>query len=233
MHVTYKKGRSHRMTQAIEPEQRMDKKVIALAIICIILAASLVGVIAVYQPAANSDSQSDLQAQIAAKDAQISTLQTQITSLQSQLNQASNSAGSTNSLQQQVNSLQAQLSAMNSTLYDLQIYQKIAYLLMSGALYSGTFIQDANSSTTVWTDMLPYAGYIVVNAQALANTTYAEVRYTFSEVNFDYNATIGTSGTVIFPVLGTESNPVATEILIGNVNQTQSNSVNATLTYYY
>jgi hypothetical protein len=232
MHVTYKKGRSHRMTQAIEPEKRIDKKVIALAIICIILAASLVGVIAVYQPAANSDSQSDLQAQIAAKDAQISSLQTQITSLQSQLNQASNSAGSP-SLQQEVNSLQAQISSMNSTLSDLQIYQKIAYLLMSGALYSGTFTQDANSSTTVWTDMLPYAGYIVVNAQALANTTYAEVRYTFSEVNFDYNATIGTSGTVIFPVLGTESNPVATEILIGNVNQTQSNSVNATLTYYY
>jgi hypothetical protein len=221
------------MTQETTTERKVDKKVIALAIICIILAASLVGVVAVYQPAANSESQSDLQAQITEKDNQIGTLHTQISSLQSQLDQALNSAGSTSSLQQEVSSLQAQISAMNSTLYDLQTYQNIAYLLLSGTLYSGTFTQDANSSTTVWTDMLPYAGYIVVSAQALANTTYAEVRYSFSDFNFDYNETLGTSGTVIFPVLGTESEPVATEILIGNVDQAQNNSVSATLTYCY
>jgi cell division protein FtsL len=63
---------------------------IALAAACIVLLASLVGVIAVYNSNANNSNTSDLQSQIASENSTISALQTQITTLQSQLSQISN-----------------------------------------------------------------------------------------------------------------------------------------------
>ncbi len=48
------------------------------------------------------------------------------------------------------------------------------------------------------------------------------------ELYFDYNQTIGTSGTAVFPVL-----PGTLQINIGNINQTAANTVTATVTYYY
>ena len=89
------------------------------------------------------------------------------------------------------------------------------------------FIQEANSTTTVWNDQLDYAGYVVVQATATANTTYAEVIYSYSETNFNYNQTLGTSGTALFPVL-----PGTVTVKIGNINQTDANNVTATVTYY-
>ena len=66
--------RKEKQMRAMSQENNVQKKsnpktiVIALAIICIILAASLVGVIALYQP-------NDSQAQLAEKDSTISSLQ--------------------------------------------------------------------------------------------------------------------------------------------------------------
>lgn len=52
------------MSQENPVQKKSNTKVIALAIVCVILAASLVGVIAIYLPSVNSD----LQAQITQKD---------------------------------------------------------------------------------------------------------------------------------------------------------------------
>jgi hypothetical protein len=217
------------MSQEITPERKMDKKVIALAIICIILAASLVGIIAVYQPTDNSD----LQAQLAAKNATISSLQTQIANLQSQLANSQSASSYT----EQISYLNQQIAALNSSLVsansDLEGYLQLVYLQLSGTLYSDNFTQDANATTTVSSDQLLYSGFILVVAEATANTTYAECLYTFGDYNFDYNVTLGTSGTAMFPVVGTPSEPVTVGILIGNINQETTNSVNATITYYY
>jgi hypothetical protein len=205
----------------VQNKSNLKVVVIGLAIICIILAGSLVGVIAIYQP-------NNSQAQLAEKDSTISSLQAQIASLEQRVaNQANASTYVT-----QIAYLNQQLLNLNETLTntnaDLSSLQNILQLQASGTLYDDTFVQDANSSTAVWNDILEYSGYVVVQATATANTTYAQALYTFSGANFNFNQTIGTSGTAIFPVL-----PGTVEINIGNTNQTTTNTVTATATYYY
>jgi hypothetical protein len=128
-------------------------------------------------------------------------------------------------LNQQINSLNASLSDYSSSYSDLQ---KIVQLGDSGIMNQTSFTQDANGTTLLWNDAVDYAGYVVIQGQASATTTYAQVLYTFGTYNFNYNQTIGTSGTAVFPVL-----PGALQVIIGNVNQTSANSGNATVTFYY
>ena len=211
------------MSQENSVQKKSNPKVIviALAIICVILAASLVGVIAIYKP-------NDSQAQLAAKDSTISSLQEKITALELQLSYTANAS----TYVMQIAYLNQQLSALNDTLTttyaDLSSLEDILQLQASGTLYNDNFIQDANTSTTVYSSQLDYAGYIVVQATATANTTYAEVIYSYAGTNFDYNQTLGTSGTALFPVL-----PSTVAIKIGNTNQTATNSITATVTYIY
>jgi hypothetical protein len=209
------------MTQ--EPTvQKRNKKVIALALICVILAASLVGVIAVYQP-------TGLQEELAEKDALIDSLQAQIISLQSQLAQAPNAT----TYQAQITSLNQQITNLNATLTaayeDMVSLQSALNLALSSVIYTDSFSQDANTTTVVWVGTMVYAGYVAIVAEATANTTYAEIIYSLGEnYYFNYNQTIGTSGTAIFPVL-----PGDVQISIGNINQTEANNVSATITYCY
>jgi hypothetical protein len=209
------------MTQ-VPTVQKRNKKVIALALICVILAASLVGVIAVYQP-------TGLQEELAEKDALIDSLQAQIISLQSQLAQAPNAT----TYQAQITSLNQQITNLNATLTaayeDMVSLQSALNLALSSVLYTDSFSQDANTTTVVWVGTMVYAGYVAIVAEATANTTYAEIIYSLGEnYYFNYNQTIGTSGTAIFPVL-----PGDVQISIGNINQTEANNVSATITYCY
>ena len=95
------------------------------------------------------------------------------------------------------------------------LYRAFLNCRLQESFYDSTFSQDANTTTTVWNDQLDYAGYVVVQATASANTTYAEVSYSYAGTNFDYNQTLGTSGTAVFPVL-----PGTVTVKIGNINQT-------------
>ena len=209
------------MSQEKIVDKSSNKKVIALALICVILAASLVGVIAVFQP-------NNLQSQIAEKDDTINSLTAQIEALQYQLSQNTNAS----TYVMQIAYLNQALSDMNDTLTSanaqIAALQNIAQLKASGLLYQQTLTQEPNATTTLWNDQLDYAGYVVVEAQATANTTYAQTLYTYAGANFDYNITIGTSGTAVFPVL-----PGVVEIRIGNIMQTDINNATVTVTYYY
>jgi flagellar basal body-associated protein FliL len=69
------------MTQEIPVQKKSNMKVIALAVVCIILAASLVGVTAVYV---------NNQSQITSRDKTIAALNDNITSLELDLSQAPN-----------------------------------------------------------------------------------------------------------------------------------------------
>ncbi len=60
-----------------------NKIVIALAVICIILIASLAGIFAIYQP-------TNLKSQLAEKDQSIASLQAQLEALQEQMSQTGN-----------------------------------------------------------------------------------------------------------------------------------------------
>jgi flagellar basal body-associated protein FliL len=199
--------------------KKKNIKVIALAAVCIILAAGLVGVTAIYLSSGNT---ADLKAQIADKDAAISSLQANNTALQNQLNQIP----STSIYTSQIDSLKAQLSDLNET---ANTYYNIALMKSSGALISQqTVTQDANTSTQVFSDDIFYAGYVIVQATASANTTYVEVSYTAGGTNFDYSQVVGTSGSAMFPVL-----PSTLQINIGNTNQTTANAATVSATYYY
>ncbi len=154
-------------------------------------------------------------------------------------------------MQSQINALEYQLTTVNSTTYVSQIaylnsqlsdlndtltylssdysaLQKIAQLGISEVWYDNSFSQDANVTTNLGTAQVDYAGYVVVQATASANTTFAEVLYTFGGVDLDFNQTIGTTGTALFPLL-----PGTIEIRMGNINQSDPNNVTATITHYY
>ncbi len=208
------------MTQENTVQKKNNMKVIALAVVCVILASSLIGVIAVYVP-------NNSQAQLTEKENTIASLQTQINALEYQLSTTNSTTYFT-----QIAHLNSQLSDLNDTLTSLyseyNSLQKIAQLGTTELWYDNSFSQSANETTTLGTAQVDYAGYVVVQATASANTTFAEVLYTFGDINMDFNQTIGTSGTALFPLL-----PGTVEVRMGNINQSNTNNVTATITHYY
>ena len=200
-------------------EKKGNLKVTALAIVCLVLIASTVGVLALYIP---------VQSQLAEKDQTIAALNQQITQLQQQIEStsASSSAYST-----QISSLQSQLTQCNQSLTNLiseyQDLQRITSLSAYGTMFNSGFEQSTNEPTTIWSGTIDYAGYIAIQATSNVTSTYAQVQNVFSETNaLSYNQTIGTSGTTIFAVL-----PGTLVIVIGNVDEAAS--VNATAVYHY
>lgn len=212
------------MSQESNVQKKSNSKVLVFALIaiCVILTGSLVGVIAIYQP---------IDSQLEAKDTTISSLQSQILNLESELSSQSNSS-STQAYINQITLLNQELASLNDSYTaaqsDAYYFQSILQLQQSGTLYSNSITQDANTTTTIWNDQLDYAGYVIVQATSTANTTYAEVIYSYTGANFDYTQTIGTSGSAVFPVL-----PGIVQVNIGNINQTDTNTITVTATYFY
>lgn len=208
------------------PGPKKNIKVIALSVVCVVLAASLVGVLALYVSNGNT---TDLKAQITDKDNTITSLQSQIANLQSQISQTSNSTVYQNqisSLNEQISSLNEEISYLNG---QLSGYYNVAIMNASNILLSQQVVtQDANSTTNIFSSTIYYAGYVAIQATASADTTFVEVNYSYAGSTFDYNKTIGTSGTAVFPVL-----PGTLLINIGNTNQTTANNATVSATYYY
>jgi outer membrane murein-binding lipoprotein Lpp len=192
--------------------------VIALGLICIILAAGLVGAIAVYMPMV-----SNLESQIAEKNSTISSLNSQISSLNSQ-----------------VSTLQADIEQINSTIEDykaaqaafnseVEYYLSIIYLNESGYLFaSRSFTQTANTSDAIYTGNIMYAGCISVSVESSSNTTYLQVVYSSYGVNYNQNVTVGTGGSAVFPVL-----PGDITVVIGNTELVDEVTGTASATYRY
>jgi hypothetical protein len=193
--------------------------VIALVIVCIVLSAGLVSVIAVYLPLA-----SNLESQIAEKDNKIATLDAQVFSLNN----------TRLALQRFVDQTVSQLEEYNETIANLEVllldYQNIVLLRKSGILFNGQITQNATNTTILYNDTVEYAGYVTVDIQSTSNTTYAGVVYDTIGVNYDHNVTLGTIGAASFPVL-----PGNIVVVVGNTDTNISDSVNATVTatYYY
>jgi hypothetical protein len=213
------------MSQENNVQKKGNSKVLvfALVAIAVILAASLVGVIAIYAP---------IDSQLATKNNTINTLQTTISNLENQLASSGNASDSQVYINQIAN-LNQQLAYLNDSYTaarsDAASFNSIIQLQESGILSdSPSIAQAANSTTNLWNDQLDYAGYVVVQATASANTTFAEVIYSYTGTNFDYTQTIGTSGSAVFPVL-----PGIVQVNIGNTNQSSTNTIAATATYFY
>jgi topoisomerase IA-like protein len=183
-----------------------------------------VGVIAFYQ----SSQKDDQQATIDALEQQISQFRLNQTDIQPYLAQIA-------SLQSQLQQ-NANLNDTVTSLYDeISNYEQLLALQKNSVIYpQQTLTQNPNSVTEIYTGTTIYAGYVVVQvASSNANSTYAQVIYRFSETNFSYNQTIGTSGTVLFPVLPS-AEADSFKVLVGN---TQTDIANATITvtasFYY
>ena len=196
--------------------------VIALGLICIILAAGLVGAIAVYMPMV-----SNLESQIAEKNSTISSLNSQISSLNSQ-----------------VLALQADFEQVNSTIEDYKAAQEAAqeafnfqvesllsiiYLNESGYLFTPrSFTRAANTSDVIYTGNIEYAGYVSVDVESSSNTTYVQLVYSSYGVNYNQNVTVGTGGSAVFPVL-----PGDITFVIGNTELVDNVTGTASATYRY
>ena len=201
--------------------KKRSMKVVALAAICIILAASLVGVGALYltKPTNNAD----LQAQIAEKENLIASLNETITELQSQIA----SAPTVTTYLATISSLTSQLSQANAAFNELN---SIAHLNMTERKVDGTWLdqQAPNSTDMVYNDYLDFAGFVVVTVQSNSTTTYASITYRYLGTDFNFNKTIGKSGTAMFVVL-----PTFVSISVGNQESTAYNNATVAIDYYY
>jgi TolA-binding protein len=192
---------------------------IALGLVCIVLAASLVVVLANGSNLDGSDNQqtiADLQAQLTNRTSTIATLNAQLASLQSQLNNINHN---NTEYKEQIANLTQQI----------QEYLNILHLNKTAVLLNNKQLtQNPNASIVVWDDALNYAGYAKVTVQSSSNTTYVQAIYTCSGVNYNQTINVGTSGTAYFPVL-----PSTLRLIVGNIESTANVNATITATYYY
>jgi type II secretory pathway pseudopilin PulG len=182
---------------------------VALGIICVILIASLAVVIYMaYSPDVSTSTTS---------------LQSQINDLNSTYNSYVSTHTHTNdeynSLNSQNTNLQNQVDNLTSTLN----------LTKSDVWVASQTVSQPAGTYNFWTHSATYAGYVKVNVES-SNTdkTYIEVLWSSYGVNYDYNLSVGVSGTGVFPVL-----PSSVEARIGNSNALNGATETVTITYYY
>lgn len=202
---------------------KRNMKVIALAVVCIVLAASLVGVLAIYQPTSLQAQIKDKNNEINDKTNEIAALQTQVENLTSQLSSADSDK---TTLQTQVTSLNTELTNLTS---QLNSALTIMTMQASETLLSSTAVTIASVSnyTSVFDHSLPYPGYVVVQATSNSTTTFVQTVYSVNGVNYNQNITVGKSGSAAFPVL-----PTTVQIRVWATDTTAVNAT-ATITYYY
>jgi len=190
-------------------------KILSLAVICVVLAASLVAVFAVYQPTSQ-------QAKINSKNKEISSLQAQITSLNAQFNV--NATGYEN----QISSLNTQLTTLTDELNNAsaQLSQASNIMTMNA---SQTLVNSkaVTNATDLFDGALSYPGYVTVQATSNSTTAYIQTSYSVYGVSYNQTVTVGKSGTAAFPVL-----PTTVDIKIATSDNTAFNAT-VTVTFHY
>ena len=234
-------------------EQKPERKVvgrtvaIALGIICIILAAFLVGAVADYTSIISGKDNT-----IMTDNAQIQTLTNQknqyktwLNGNETLLNQTEtwlnanitlynnyvanhhHSDSDYNLLTTQITNLQNQVSHLQSEVTNLT---DIVDLANSTVWVNDKTVHQAASSTTVWTFSASYAGYISVNVQfSTTNNTYVHINWVGYGVTYSNWVIVGTNGTAVSLVLPTS----LITIIVGNSNPTNEAVETVTITYYY
>jgi hypothetical protein len=193
---------------------------LALVMVCIMLLASVVGILAFYLPTVDA-----LNSQVAEKDATIADLNANVSSL--------------TSLTSQILVLQANVNAYNETITNLRATVDYLNLLLENHLLLNTseylvtpqsYTQNASESTMIFQYALNYAGYVGVTVESTSNTTYVQLFYAYKGVNYDQNVTVAESGTAYFPVL-----PAGVTIYVGNTDTYTGDTINGTVSaiYYY
>jgi TolA-binding protein len=182
-------------------EQKPEKKVvsrtmaIAIGIICIVLAVSLVGSIADYNNIIND------------KNNTISSLNSQISSLNNIINDKNNTISSLNS---QISSLNHSIEEMNSQISDLNgsnnyLQNQVEYLYNITSLKNKMIVDNETVYPTEFmnaTDGVKYAGYVFVWIKTSpSNSTTLRVAWASSGIEYDQTINVGTDTRMVFPVL--------------------------------
>jgi uncharacterized coiled-coil protein SlyX len=218
----------HKMAQETSSKKVVSRTVaISLGVVCIALAAGLVIALVLYAPMV-----ADLQSQLSDQDATIASLNTQVSSLSTQVSTlAAQVASLKSSLDQSYNASEVQ-ALVAEYVQQIQDDQAIISLSKSGYLVQNSPInQSAGELTPLWNGNLGYAGYIGVQAESNSSTTYVRIICPLPGLEdqiFDYNVTLGTSGSTVLPVL-----PGEVTIGIGNNDSSDIISTNVTAVYYY
>jgi Tfp pilus assembly protein PilN len=193
--------------------------VIALSIICVLLASGFIVTLAFFLPN---------QSKLTEQEQTIMTLNNQISALEQEISNAPD----INVFQAQINELKTQVSALNNTLVNanqqLSPLRDIVNLNKYSLIYTNTTVQAPQTNATVLDSDLNYAGYITVQATSNSTTTYAMISYTYKDFTMVYNQTLGNSGSALFPVL-----PANIKMVLGNLETENGTQVVATITYYY
>lgn len=196
----------------------LNLKVIALAIISIILLASTIGAFALYLPT---------QTQITDQQQTIDDLNDQVSELQDEIDSLEDYQGQYSSLKTQYDSLQDDWESLNSTYYEYRgEYGDIISLEKSETLSSDDYDQDANEVTLLWSGSVDYAGYVTVDVESDVTSTYVEVTSVYDTHTMAYNQTVGKDGLALFAVL-----PGTVTIKVGNIDQAAE--FDATAIYIY
>jgi len=226
------------MIQETQTKKSPSIMVIALGLICIILAASTIAAFILNTPDTT---------ELDKKDKKIDELNTQIVNLTSQIavllaNQTQNNdqTATINSLNAKIADLNEKINAANASADE---WRKIATLEMSHAIYNDTLIQKAGQTHIIYQETLKYAGYIVIEATPNStNTCYIELSYTHGGTLFEKTVYLGKAAektTIMWPIL-----PATLKIVISNDNhkvdneddeeiEIFDNKVTALITYYY
>jgi len=226
------------MIQETQTKKSPSIMVIALGLICIILAASTIAAFTLNTPDTT---------ELDKKDKKIDELNTQIAKLTAEIavliqnqNQNPDQTATINSLNAKITSLNEEIATAKAS---AEGWRKIAALEMSEAIYNKTMAQKAGDRDTIYQETLKYAGYIVIEATPNStNTCYIELSYTHGGTLFEKTVYLGKAAektTIMWPIL-----PATLKIVISNDNhkvdneddeeiEIFDNKVTALITYYY
>jgi uncharacterized coiled-coil protein SlyX len=217
---------------------------IALGVVCVVLAAGLIGAVANYTSVISS-----LNSQITEKDHEISSLNSQIQilaneriRLQSWLDGNKTLLNQLQAwLQENITYYRSQIAMLNSQIIDLQNriaslqsqvneLTDIVNLAKSVVLVDRETVSQPAGYYTYWTFPVRYAGYIVVTVHSSTTTnTYVQVVWSSYGVNYDNKVAVGVSGTASFPVLPCSR----IEVRVGNTNLLTGATETVSIVYYY
>jgi hypothetical protein len=202
-----------------KPKRMVRRSVaIALGIVCIILVAvlSIVAFMS-YSPTSSNS---------------VASLQNQLNDLNATYNgyvsTHSHTDSDYNSLSTQNTNLQNQVNDFNSTVYDLN---RVVNMEKTQYWEGGEEIYYNASSYHEWRSNPDYAGYLEVDVQSNATTTYVQVAYiSYYGVHYDNQIVVGAGSTrTYFPILPALS--VTTKV--GNTNLSDGALIGVTIIYHY
>jgi len=233
----HKEVEDTQMIQETQTKKSPSIMVIALGLICIILAASTIAAFTLNTPDTTELDKKDKK--IDELNAQIVRLTNEIANLLANQTQNNDQTATINNLNSKIAELNAKLDAANA---NAEEWRKIATLEMSSVIYNNTLAQKAGEKHNIYQETLKYAGYIVIEATPNStNTCYIELSYTYGSTVFENKVYLGKAGEttkIMWPVL-----PAQLKIVIGNENDKVTsedeevkifdNKVNALITYHY